>query len=364
MKKDITLSDEQKKTVIDQWKNGKTPMIKDLIVAAFPNLDEKFYDGRSNYGRAVKAYLAEKGLEAGVTSKYVKKTFSLTEEQKEFIYNNCSTMKALEMTRELFGFKVSPLDQKHKEVKKYLSTIDNKVIFSDVIKEDTEPQDYTPPKTEQKAITKINKYVHDGLDKNNLKSIEKKCIAKLIGYMHTYRFIHQISTYTAVKNKDLFESSFVRYTYDKPDLTQEEVDQYITLSAEMVIGANIQVRVERLQELLDQCAEETDGKKIAMSLTESIGTAQTEYNQCINRQTKLLNELKEKRSQRLSKEIKENASILNLVEMWKEEESRVKMIKLAELRKNSLKEEMERLSTLDEIKCRIMGLTEEEVLNG
>ena len=40
------------------------------------------------------------------------------------------------------------------------------------------------------------------------------------------------------------------------------------------------------------------------------------------------------------------------------------MIKLAELRKNSLKEEMERLSTLDEIKCRIMGLTEEEVLNG
>lgn len=364
MKKDITLSNDQKKAVIDLWNDEEPPMIKDLIIAAFPDIDKKFYDGRSIYGKAVKSYLAEKGLQAGVTSKYIKKICELTEQQEEFIYNNCSTMKALEMTRELFGSSVTPLDQKHKKVKEYLQTIDNKVIFSDIIKEDVSTKDYIPPKTEQKAITKINKYVHEGLDKNNLKTSDRKAIAKLIGYMHTYRFIHQISTYTAIKNKELFESSFVRYTHDKPDLTQEEVDQYITLSAEMVIGANIQVRVERLQELLDQCAEETDGKKIAMSLTESIGTAQTEYNQCINRQTKLLNELKEKRSQRLSKEIKENASILNLVEMWKSEESRVKMIKLAELRKKSLKEEVDRLSSLDEIKCRIMGLTEDEVLNG
>ena len=103
---------------------------------------------------------------------------------------------------------------------------------------------------------------------------------------------------------------------------------------------------------------------MAMSLVESINTAQTEYNQCVNRQTKLLNELKEKRSQRLSKQIKENASILNLVEMWRDEESRHKMIKLAEIRKKALKEEVNRLSSMDEIKCRVMGLTEEEVLNG
>jgi hypothetical protein len=50
--------------------------------------------------------------------------------------------------------------------------------------------------------------------------------------------------------------------------------------------------------------------------------------------------------------------------MWKDEESRHKMIKLAEIRKKALEEEVERLSTMDEIKCRIMGLTEEEVLNG
>ena len=40
------------------------------------------------------------------------------------------------------------------------------------------------------------------------------------------------------------------------------------------------------------------------------------------------------------------------------------MIKLAEMRKKALKEEVDNLSSMDEIKCRIMGLTEEEVLNG
>ena len=73
--------------------------------------------------------------------------------------------------------------------------------------------------------------------------------------------------------------------------------------------------------------------------------------------------LKEKRSDRLKNQLKENASILNLVEMWKDEESRVKMLKLAELRKQSIKDEVENLSGMDEIKARIMGISEDEVLN-
>ena len=146
-------------------------------------------------------------------------------------------------------------------------------------------------------------------------------------------------------------------------MTQEEVDQYIVLSAEVVIASNIQIRVERLQELLDQAAEETEGKRMAMSLVESINTAQTEYNQCVNRQNKLLESLKEKRSDKLKKQLQENASILNLVEMWKEEESRKQLIQLTELRKKTLKDEIEKLSGMDEVKARIMGLTDDEALN-
>ena len=132
----------------------------------------------------------------------------------------------------------------------------------------------------------------------------------------------------------------------------------------MVIASNIQTRVERLQNMLDDTADDTEGRRISMGLVEAISSRQSEYNQCVNRQQKLLESLKEKRSARLSKQIKENASILNLVQLWKDEESREKLIKLAELRKNVLKEEVENLSSMDEVKSRILGLSEEEVLNG
>ncbi len=66
----------------------------------------------------------------------------------------------------------------------------------------------------------------------------------------------------------------------------------------------------------------------------------------------------------MSKIMQESASILNLVELWKDEESRNKMIKIAELRKQNLSTEIERLSSMEDIKSRILGISEEEVLNG
>ena len=73
--------------------------------------------------------------------------------------------------------------------------------------------------------------------------------------------------------------------------------------------------------------------------------------------------MKEKRSDKLKKQIQNNASILNLVTLWKEEESRQQMIQLAELRKKDLKEEVDNLSSMSDMKAKILGLTEGEVLD-
>ena len=100
-----------------------------------------------------------------------------------------------------------------------------------------------------------------------------------------------------------------------------------------------------------------------MAMVEAISTAQTEYNQCVNRQNKLLSDLKEKRSDKQKKLLQDNASILNLVEMWKSEESRKQLIQLTELRKKSIKGEIEKLSGMDEVKAKIMGISEDEALN-
>jgi hypothetical protein len=361
MSQEITLSDDQKKTLVQEWNSrpDNPPSLLELISLVFP---DKKVDGRSKEGKAVKAFLAEQSIKARAAQEYQHKEINLTEEHKEFIDNNYKMMTFVEIARVIFANeKITNLNKEAKVVGDYIKSIDPSHDSSEEI--NVTHEQYKPPSTFSLSLSKINKYIFDKWDKDKLVAKEKKNVEALLGYMNTYRFIHQINSYTDLATRDLFESSFVRYTCDKNDLTQEEVDQYIVLSSEVVIASNIQHRVEHLQNLLDDAANDTDGRRIAMSLVEAINTAQNEYHQSVNRQQKLLESLKEKRSDRLKNQLKENASILNLVEMWKSEESRTKMIKLANMRKEAVAEEVEKLSTMDEIKARIMGISEDEVLN-
>ena len=293
----------------------------------------------------------------------LQKKTSIKSNDKEFIGNNANTMGAVYLARIVFDdSSISNLHLETRVVNDYLKTLPPEIVHQDV--RDIPEEGYAPPKTLDKTILLINGYVHNKIDKKKITAKQKKEVDSLIGYLNTYRFIHQINTFDNNRDRKLFESSFVRYTYDKSDLTQEEVDQYIVLSTEVIISSSIQARSERLQQLLDTAAEDSEGRRVAMGLVQAISAAQTEYNQCVGRQNKLLGDLKEKRSDRLKSQIKENASIIHLVQMWREEESRNKLIKLAELRKQAIKKEVKKLSSMDEVKARIMGISEDEVLNG
>jgi hypothetical protein len=362
------LTDEQKQSLT---------RVKDSIVSGQENIDVSLIhliqnvagltgkDGRSKEGRAVKSFLSEIDLSAIPTSEYQKVDRpDLTEEHKEFIKNNRGTMKYVEMSRILFkNESLTSLSAEVRMVSQYCKNLIGE-DFEEGQDEDGDFQ-YKPPKHPDRVLSKINKYILDsGIDKERIAPKQKKDIEKLMGYLHTFRFVHQISNYNNETERQLFESSFVRYTYNKPDLTQEEVDQYIVLSGEVVIASNIQRRVGRLTRLLDETAMDNDGRRISMSLVEAISTAQNEYNSCVNRQHKLLSDLKQKRSDRLSRQIHDNASILNLVETWKEEQARKELIRMVELRKKVVKEAVDELSTMDQVKARIFGLSEEEAING
>jgi hypothetical protein len=363
---ELNPNDEQKQYILEAFYEGTSEIKKltELYCNKYhPDASSKQRDGRSVYGRAVKKILAEEGKKAKSSHDYEAVKASLSEEDKEFANNNREFMSAVDMARILEDD--STITNFHKKailLEEYLKTLEP-IPRDDGELENTLNQ-YLPPKTFASAITTINKYVLNGIDKKKITGHEKVCINALIRYLSTYRFNHQINNYDTQSDRNLFESSFVRYTSDKGDLTQEEVDQYIVLSAEVVIASNIQRRIRRMNRLLDLNADDTEGRRMSMSLVQAISDAQTEYNQCVNRQQKLLESLKEKRSDRLKKQIKENASILNLVQMWKSEESRQKMIKLAENRKKAIKDEVQNLSSIDELKARIMGISEDEVLNG
>jgi uroporphyrinogen-III decarboxylase len=85
--------------------------------------------------------------------------------------------------------------------------------------------------------------------------------------------------------------------------------------------------------------------------------------QCKDRQKKLLDVLTEKRSERLTSQVNENASILNLVQMWRDEEGRKELLKIAQLEQQSIVDEVERISSVSEIKLKILGLSKNQILN-
>jgi hypothetical protein len=364
MPEEVTLSEEQEKIIVDEWNSrpDDPPSLLALIKETFPGRN---LDGRSKEGRAVKKFLATRKLKARGQHEYKpKQKIELTDEQKEYIDNNIAYMNPKEIAVTIFND--AAITQTHQETRTVVEYVNSLGPSQETFQDNSEipMSDYKPPGTFDKTVYRINKYVLHGIDKDKVTPKQKRDVPALIGYLHVYRFIHQINTYQTTVDRELFESSFVRYTYDKCDLTQEEVDEYIVLAAEVVIASNIQRRINHLSDLMDGAANDTEGRRLSMGLVSAINDAQTEYNQCVNRQQKLLSDLKEKRSDRLKKEIKNNASILNLVEMWKEEESRRKLIKLAEMRKILIKDEIQKLSSLEEVKARIMGITEDEVLNG
>ena len=105
-------------------------------------------------------------------------------------------MKPMEMARMVFEDpNISALDLRYKVLLEFLGTINNKVKYSDVTNEEAIVEGgYSPPKSEARALVRVNKYVHNGIDKEKITAKIKKNLSTLIGYMHTFRFLHQMRT--------------------------------------------------------------------------------------------------------------------------------------------------------------------------
>lgn len=379
----LKLTPEQELIVRNAFQNGATPNLSELTRKVFNN---NSIDGRSKEGRAIKEYISQFQI-GKVRVNVIKKMepYALSEEQKERIkseYKN-DGFTTLIFTRSLFNDQtISALHLEHRAVSdyvKFLQDQDDKKSLrisdsgefetinyepsSNFRRGETPSEQYRPPANIVQVIARINKYLNYGWKEENLKRAQIKCVESLFTYLKIFRFLYQINNYSRQEDRELFEDAFIRYTHDKDDLTQEEIDQFITLSNEVVIAADIQRRIEYLRMSLDDMASESDGRKISMSLNEAINNAQTEYNQCISRQDKLYKSLTVNRSKRIEEKRNENASILNLVYAWKQEENRERMIALAERQREALKEEVEKLSSVDEFKAIIRGIDPKEIFN-
>lgn len=360
-KKKVELTVEMQEKIIARWndKAQNPPSIAELIKLCY-GVEE---DARSGFGKCVKLFLKNRGEKVPQTYLYQKKdAIQLSDDDKSLISNHVSSMTFVEIARLIFNNPdLNNLSKESVAVKEYIEKeIPDKLIYGNF--NDVPQGAYNPPKTDVQALARINKYVDAAcLVKEKLSNQQIKCVKTLISYLHTHRLLAQIGTYDTSSDIELFESTFIRQTWDKPDLTQSDIDKVVIYCTEVVISKVILRRINQFERVQDQQMNENNGK-ISMTLVEAIGGLRNEYNQCVERQRKILNEIETERSKRLNKN-KGDVSILDLVQYVKEEENRTEMLRLGNLRKESLKKEGQRLSSLPDQIARIFGWNEDEFLN-
>jgi Skp family chaperone for outer membrane proteins len=105
-----------------------------------------------------------------------------------------------------------------------------------------------------------------------------------------------------------------------------------------------------------------DQTEMSVRLAEIIKAKSQEYHQCESRIENLTKKLQGDRAERMKKNSRENASFLSIVQLFQEEEERKIMVRIAEMQKETIKEEAERLEGMVEWKARVLGISQEDVI--
>ena len=168
-----------------------------------------------------------------------------------------------------------------------------------------------------------------------------------------------ISNYHKDEDQDLFEAEFIRATWDKPDLSADEINLYVNVCVDYINLKNISSHMEKLNRMFDDADEQ---QELTVRLSELLKTKSEEYNQCEKRQESLIQRLAGDRAKRISQRKDQNASILSLVESFQNEEERKLMVKMADMQKQAIKEEADHLESMNEWKSRILGISKNDVI--
>jgi len=330
--------------------------LTELTRLAFPDAEK--VDGRSKQGRAVREFLLNNEIEYETKHIYPKDNIELTQDQKDFVDQSVSNgMTCAQVASVLFPeARVTHTSKEYQAVFDYVDTNDQ---IKTPASEDAINKRYSPPKAASKIIKKINDSAQTNINEDKLSMSERKGIESLGGFLASPRFIQVINTYDSQADRDLFEAEFVRATWDKPDLTSDEINLYINVCMDYIHLKNIQSAINKLNRMFDEAEDQQD---LTVRLAELLKTKSEEYNQCEKRMESLIQKLQGDRSKRINSKQQQNASILSLVQLFQEEEEREVMIKIAQMQKQAASEEADRLESMPDWKARVLGISKEDVV--
>ena len=349
----MKLSEEQKQFIRDNFKSN--PNLLELTRQVF---EDPTIDGRSKEGRAVREFLAEEQLEYKTTKREKVPDIQLTDEQIEFIkaqaQNNLSAYQIAEI---LFpDVNVKRFCKEHMTIVEFLREYEPAYVHET---ETALNKTYNPPKIFSTALKKINTFTLREMDEEKLSHDEIDCIESLMRSLSAPRFVQVISNYNSMKDRELFEAEFVRATWDKPDLTSDEINLYINVCVDYINLKNISSHIEKLNTMFNEVEDQQD---MTVRLAEVLKSKTDEYDKCEKRMESLIKKLNGDRAERLKNRRQDNATIISLVKNFQAESERRRMIQLAEMQKKLVEDEVERLDNMDSWKARILGISKHDAV--
>ena len=349
----MDLSEDQK-----EFLRANAAKITSLIDLTRQCFEDDKLDGRSKEGRAVRKFLVENSINFKTTATSRTEDIELTQQQKDFILEQAeSGLSSLEIAKIIFPEKnVKSLSNEQRTVLSFIREVNPDIVPS---QDGAALTSYVSPKSPSRIIKKINDATGLNLDDTKLNRQKQICIERLGINLNNSRFLKIINNYLNYEDRNLFEHEFIRLTWDKPDLTADEINLYLNVCKEVI---NLEVVSSHLNKLNDMFDIADDQTEMSVRLAEIIKAKSGEYHQCESRIENLTKKLQGDRAERMKKNQKENASFLSIVQLFQEEEERKTMVRIAEMQKEAIKKEAERLEGMAEWKARVLGISQEDVI--
>ena len=251
---------------------------------------------------------------------------------------------------------ITPLSQETRTITDYLNENGPE---GEVFAATESRQEYMAPKTSTVIVNKINEVTSEEWQPNKLSIAQRDCVESLRKFLSSPRFRQTMESYLDTYDRDLFEAEFIRATHDKPDLTTDEVNLYINVCIDYINLKHIQKAMNKLDRMFDEAESQ---QEMTVRLAELLKTKSDEYNQCEKRMESLIQKLQGDRAKRINARQDQYASILSLVQVFQDEEERVRMVKIAEMQKEAIEKDAERFENMPEWKARILGIGRSDII--
>ena len=344
------LSEEQIKTLKAAPFNLSVQEYIDLV---YP--DAKI-DPRTKEGREVREFLVKSNIK--YTTKLSNKTDSInfSEPQKQLIISEAKRgVSSFDIAKQVFeNDEIIKNGLEHKAILMFIRNSPN-----DEIEDHKSAGAYSPYKSIGRLLLRVNSCTGMTLAEDKLDKASKVRLERLLVNLSGSRVVTIANNYKREKNRDLFIDEFIRMTWDKPDLSADELNLYISISKDIVSLEEISKHLEKLNEFFDDI---NDAGEATIKLSDMIKSKSDEQSKIETRIRTVTQMMNQNRSKRMEEKNKRSASFLAIVQAFQEEDERALMIKMAEMRNAVVKKGLDELEDMAEWRARILGIEKEDIV--